>query len=741
MSTVTNLETGSDTITSSAVVTIAVNSAVEANLNSASDIDYFRFAVTTGQTYSVQSGTWDFGASQDTALTVIGQQTWSDGSSGPAGNDGYGGKVTFTANYTGFAEVRVSTDSSKAGHYMLTVASGTTPFIPEANLNEIAAFITNGYWSERHWTASTIKYNITGLTSARQDLFRQAFAAIDQIVATDFVESTDTGAGVIMVDDTTAGASIQSYSLSAGVLSGASINLGATWNGGESSAWGYAQQTAINLIEQALGLSQAGFNVGGTRTYGADRYFNGNTHLNTILSYFGQGNEEGATTATNVVTPQMADIIALQRLYAAETTSSGNSTYGFNATDVNTTIYGFDTSRPAQSFTIYDSGGLDTLDLSGFSQSQTVDLVAGQGHHSSVGNNGVVKNVSIAVGTVIENAVGGSAADTLGGNYWNNVLKGNAGNDTLYGYEGTDTAIYSGIRSLYTVTQVSGTHWTVSGNGEGTDDLYGVEKLQFSDQVLTIGAGAHADLSIFSTYQSTWTLKGMYTTSGTTIQNTGAAASLDTSLSWWLSNDNTLNTGSDTWLGSFATSPIAASGTQSIAHPARQWTTAGTFYTFVLADTQNATNEAAWSVAANQGPARQTIVVDHGTLDGNGFDATFYRQQNPDVVSFWMTYFGHANDSDMLWHYQNTGWHEGRDPNALFGVNHYLAYNPDVAAAGIDPLYHYVNWGWQEGRDPGPHLNLAAWLTANPDVDAANLDPMWFIYNVSIPNNENRPLW
>jgi len=49
--------------------------------------------------------------------------------------------------------------------------------------------------------------------------------------------------------------------------------------------------------------------------------------------------------------------------------------------------------------TIYDSGGNDTLDCSGYSAAQTIDLHPGA--FSSVG--GLVHNIGIALNTTIEN--------------------------------------------------------------------------------------------------------------------------------------------------------------------------------------------------------------------------------------------------------------------------------------------------------------------------------------------------
>ena len=62
------------------------------------------------------------------------------------------------------------------------------------------------------------------------------------------------------------------------------------------------------------------------------------------------------------------------------------------------------------------------------------------------------------------------------------------------------------------------------------------------------------------------------------------------------------------------------------------------------------------------------------------FDADFYLAQNPDVAEAGV---------DPARHYYETGFKEGRDPNKVFDTSFYLAQNPDVAEAGVNPLEHY----------------------------------------------------
>ncbi len=98
-----------------------------------------------------------------------------------------------------------------------------------------------------------------------------------------------------------------------------------------------------------------------------------------------------------------------------------------------------------------------------------------------------------------------------------------------------------------------------------------------------------------------------------------------------------------------------------------------------------------------------------------GFDAAYYLLHNPDVAAAGM---------DPAQHFLTYGWHEGRNPDAVFDTGYYLAQNPDVKAAGIDPLLHFTQFGWTEGRLPSLLFDPARYLVANPDVAAARLDPL-----------------
>ena len=108
-----------------------------------------------------------------------------------------------------------------------------------------------------------------------------------------------------------------------------------------------------------------------------------------------------------------------------------------------------------------------------------------------------------------------------------------------------------------------------------------------------------------------------------------------------------------------------------------------------------------------------------GTVNNNDADPLvddlFYYAKYHDV---WTAHV----DADA--HFHNTGWKEGRGPDAFFSTVVHLSANPDVKAAGVDPLVRFDTSGWMQGRVPSITFDPAAYLSANPDVQAAHIDPL-----------------
>lgn len=270
---------------------------------------------------------------------------------------------------------------------------------------------------------------------------------------------------------------------------GTSSNSGDVWINGSIGYnnnpvfLGYGYQVLAHEVGHAIGLSHpASYNAGEgvTISYTADAVYYEDSRQYTIMSYFGETNTGGNfNTASGArqysAAPMLDDIAAAQRLYGANTTTrTGDTVYGFNS-NADRVWYTAASASADVIFAVWDAGGTDTLDFSGYADAQLIDLR--QGAFSNVG--GLTGNVAIAIGAVIENAVGGSGADRLVGNGSDNRLTGGAGNDTLDGGVGADTAVYSGARASYVISY-AGQTVTVSGP-DGTDVLTNIEVLQFAD--------------------------------------------------------------------------------------------------------------------------------------------------------------------------------------------------------------------------------------------------------------------
>ncbi|MCO4759275.1 MAG: hypothetical protein KC477_14740 [Oceanospirillaceae bacterium] len=86
-----------------------------------------------------------------------------------------------------------------------------------------------------------------------------------------------------------------------------------------------------------------------------------------------------------------------------------------------------------------------------------------------------------------DNITGGDNYDTLSGYSGNDTFTGGNGNDAITGGDGSDTAVYSGIRENYRLTEQDGIVTVSDRVGtEGTDTLTGIETLQFSDVVMSV---------------------------------------------------------------------------------------------------------------------------------------------------------------------------------------------------------------------------------------------------------------
>ncbi len=87
----------------------------------------------------------------------------------------------------------------------------------------------------------------------------------------------------------------------------------------------------------------------------------------------------------------------------------------------------------------------------------------------------------------IDTLSGGLGNDSLDGGTGDDLIEGGGGNDTIEGGAGIDTAMFALAMANYTVTRVGGGYTVTANVGtEGVDTLTNVEKLQFSDQTMSL---------------------------------------------------------------------------------------------------------------------------------------------------------------------------------------------------------------------------------------------------------------
>ncbi|MBW0006164.1 MAG: M10 family metallopeptidase [Sphingomonas sp.] len=343
----------------------------------------------------------------------------------------------------------------------------------------------------------TLGSTVTGFTpftAEQRDAARAAIQLWDDLIAPSFREVNGAGADIVYMNTTTGPAQAAAYTPFLGGGHGRFGHVqGDTFVNPDQAdnfdlqPGGYGQTTLVHETGHAIGLEHPGdynFAVGGNITYDHDAEYFQDSYQYSIMSYFNSG-ETGATGFVNWLTggyyqtpqtPMVDDIAAVQKMYGADlTTRTGNTTYGFNST-AGRDVFDF-TINKNPFLTIYDAGGHDTLDLSGFAHNSVLDLREGhfssgfsevvdateaasmntmygtnfsaatwnfifEGGAASLGIPGFLSdNIGIAYGTVIEDGKTGGGNDKLIGNDVGNRLDGGAGNDTYTGNGGADTFV------------------------------------------------------------------------------------------------------------------------------------------------------------------------------------------------------------------------------------------------------------------------------------------------------------
>jgi serralysin len=344
------------------------------------------------------------------------------------------------------------------------------------------------------------------LNAAQQTQAERALQTWDDLIAPDLVRTTATTSNIEFGTSTTGVGYAHAYFPTTG-----SVWFSRSYADLMSPQVGqHSFMTYVHEIGHALGLDHMG-DYNGSGSWTPSSYEDSGVY--SVMSYFGPNMNSGSGKVAwadwvgadgrlySPQTPMVNDVMAIQAIYGAETTTrTGDTVYGFgsNVTGSMAPIFDF-TLNANPIVTIYDSGGIDTLNLSNWNTACSINLAPGS--YSS--GNSMTYNIAIAYTCDIENAVGGSAGDQITGNLLANRLDGAVGNDTLSGGggddvlvagagndvldggEGTDSVVFSGAWGAYSYTCTNlypaTFAFTFYGAATGTDTLRGIETFVFAD--------------------------------------------------------------------------------------------------------------------------------------------------------------------------------------------------------------------------------------------------------------------
>ena len=485
---------------------------VQGSISGSNDADFYKVSLVSGRTYTfsmIGTGSSYLLDPQLSLFNASGNRVAYNDDSGP----GLASSLTFKASQTGTYFIGGSSWGDQ-GQYGISFSAGTKASF-DLPMAAASCFTQSSTWGAIGSSAtvtygfreSGVVYDASGnlssfsqFTSTEKDAVRTILQLWSDVCNIRFEETNPLGytnnATILFANyfSATDGAGAYAYYPGSSTANSESGDVWLNLDSIDSSSiplGSYSFFTIMHEIGHAIGLSHPGdYNAapGVSITYTNSAQFQQDSGQFSVMSYFA-GSDTGQSPGyfASAYTPMMADIYQMQILYGTNTTTRlTDTTYGFS-NNTGASIYSF-ISNQVPLICIWDAGGKDTLDCSGYSQSQIINL--NDASFSNIG--GGVSNVSIAYGAVIENAKGGSGNDSILGSNTDNVLSGNNGadsifggdgNDTMDGGDGFDTCVLNLSRSDYIITPMEGSFTVQALNSaEGIDFISHIENFKFFDQ-------------------------------------------------------------------------------------------------------------------------------------------------------------------------------------------------------------------------------------------------------------------
>jgi serralysin len=150
-------------------------------------------------------------------------------------------------------------------------------------------------------------------------------------------------------------------------------------------------------------------------------------------------------------------------------------------------------------------GGTNTVRYSGFSAAKVDLSITAAQNTIGFGSDTLVEIANLEGGFGTDTFTGNDADNRLAGNGGNDTLQGGKGNEMLDGGAGQDTAVFSGAKADYTITQNGDTFTITDSQGaqrDGTDTLKDVRLVKFSDQTIALANSNPSNVFLSSSFVS-----------------------------------------------------------------------------------------------------------------------------------------------------------------------------------------------------------------------------------------------